>query len=548
MKTTRLFASAAMFAAGAALLVLAGCGGSSNSAGEQSTTTATTTTATGGGTLQVNVSTTDVQSIDPAIDYENTGWAILDATCLKLVNYPDKSGLPGTIVIPEAATALPAVSSDGKAYTFTIRKGFKFNTGEEVTAQTFAHVIDRDLSPALQSPSVTFLSDVVGADAVVNKKATHASGVTVNGDKLTVKLTRVAPDFVARMAMNFFCAVPLKLPATPQETHMSSAGPYYIASRTPNRLIVVKSNPHYAGARPHHVDQMSITVNTNQNQSLLQMKSGQADYDLGPLPPASISGLAQQYGVNKSQFFVHPANIVYYAALNTRRLDLDTRKAINYAVDRPALARQAGALAGTPTNQILPPTVRGYRKLHLYPVNGPDIAKAKQLMHGRKLTLNLYTTNDTVGEQQGQVFVNDLAGIGITVKVKAMPFALLNRATGDPNEPYDIVVNGWFADYPDPVDFINTLLDGNNIHAQNNVNVPLMDVPALNTRMRQASQLSGPPRYEAYGKLDDDIMREQAPWASMYNGNVREFISPRVGCYLYQPAYGVMDLATACLE
>ena len=123
-----------------------------------------------GGTLRVNVSTTDVQSIDPAIDYENTGWAILDATCLKLVNYPDKSGLPGTIVIPEAATALPTVSSDGKTYTFTIRKGFKFNTGEEVTAQTFAHVIDRDLAPALQSPAVTFLSDVVGADAVVEQE------------------------------------------------------------------------------------------------------------------------------------------------------------------------------------------------------------------------------------------------------------------------------------------------------------------------------------------------------------------------------------------
>jgi len=34
----------------------------------------------------------------------------------------------------------------------------------------------------------------------------------------------------------------------------------------------------------------------------------------------------------------------------------------------------------------------------------------------------------------------------------------------------------------------------------------------------------------------------------MYNGNIREFISPRVGCYLYQPAFGVMDLAAACLE
>jgi hypothetical protein len=71
MKTTRLFASAAMFVVGATLLVLAGCGGSSNSAEEQTTTTGTV--AGSGGKLRVNVSTTDVQSIDPAIDYENTG-------------------------------------------------------------------------------------------------------------------------------------------------------------------------------------------------------------------------------------------------------------------------------------------------------------------------------------------------------------------------------------------------------------------------------------------------------------------------------------------
>ena len=49
---------------------------------------------------------------------------------------------------------------------------------------------------------------------------------------------------------------------------------------------------------------------------------------------------------------------------------------------------------------------------------------------------------------------------------------MLNRAVGDPKEPYDIVLNGWFADYPDPVDFINILLDGRNITSQNNVNDP----------------------------------------------------------------------------
>jgi peptide/nickel transport system substrate-binding protein len=545
MTPGRIAIALAMFAAGTALLVVAGCGGGGSKSSQGTTQT---TAPQSGGTLRVNVSTTDIQSIDPAIDYENTGWAILDATCLKLVNYPDKAGEAGTVLIPEAATKLPTVSADGKTYTFTIRPGFKFNTGEEVSAATFAHVINRDLAPALQSPAVTFLSDVVGADAVINKKATSASGVTVSGNTLTVKLTRVAPDFVARMAMNFFCAVPLKTPNTPQETSMASAGPYFISQRIANRLVVLKRNPRYAGDRPHHVDVMSISTNTNQNQSLLQMKSGQADYDLGPLPPESINQLKQQYGLNKSQFWVHPANVIYYAALNMRRVDLNTRRAINYAIDRPAIARQAGALAGSPTGQILPPTLRGYKKLDLYPVNGPDVAKAKQLMQGRKLHLTLYTTNDTIGQAQAQIYVHDLAAIGITVGVKSMPFSVLNRATGDPTEPYDIVLNGWIADYPDPVDFINVLLDGNNIHAQNNVNVALMNVPRFNDRMRAASKLAGDRRYQAYGQLDQDIMREAVPWAPEYNGNVREFISSRVGCYVYQEAFGVMDLASVCLE
>jgi hypothetical protein len=60
-----------------------------------------------GGTLRLNVSATDIQSIDPAVDYENTGWAVEFATCLKLINYPDKPGAAGTVLIPERARDQP---------------------------------------------------------------------------------------------------------------------------------------------------------------------------------------------------------------------------------------------------------------------------------------------------------------------------------------------------------------------------------------------------------------------------------------------------------
>jgi peptide/nickel transport system substrate-binding protein len=431
-----------------------------------------------GGTLRLNRSSSDIQSIDPGIDYEFLGWPLEFATCLKLVNYPDKPGKAGTVLVPEAAKTMPKISADGKTYTFTIRPGFKFNTGETVTAATFAYAINRDLDPKLVSPSVAFLGDVVGADAVVNKKGKTASGVRASGNTLTIRLTKQAPDFIARMAMNFFCAIPVGLPVPLKGNTVPSAGPYYIASRTPNRSVTLKRNPNYSGSRPHHVDQMLATVNTNINQSLLQVKSGEADYDVYGLPQTGAAQLSGQFGVNKGRFFVHTQNAINYLAINTRRVkDVAIRKAINFAVDRPAIIRQAGVLAGQPTDQILPPTLRGFEDAHLYPLRGPDVARAKALMKGRHLKMTLYSTNDPQGQAQDQVIVADLKAIGIDVTPKPLPFSALLAAIGDPTEPYDLVLIGWLADYPDPVDFINILFDGNHISKQNNNNLALLDVP-----------------------------------------------------------------------
>jgi ABC-type transport system substrate-binding protein len=539
MKHTRIAVASVLLAVGAVLLATAAIAGGAHRRSP----------VKDGGTLRINVSNSDVQSIDPAIDYEFIGWPLENATCVKLFNYPDKPGRAGTILAPEAARSLPRISADGKTYTFTIRPGFKFNTGEEVTARTFANVINRDLNPALASPSVAFIGDVAGADAVINKKAKTASGVRVSGNTLSIRLTKQAPDFLARMAMNFFCAVPLDTPVPLSGNSIPGAGPYYIASRTPNRQVVLKRNPNYGGTRPHHLDSMVVTVNANINQSLLQVKANEADYDLYGLPQTAAAQLSQQYGVNKGRFFVHTLNAVNYVAINMRRVkDVSIRKAINVAIDRPAIVRQAGVLAGQPTDQILPPTVRGFEDAHLYPLNGPNVARAKSLMNGRTLKMTLYSSNDPISQNQDQVIVANLKAIGIDVRPKPLPFSALVNAIGDPTEPYDLVLIGWIADYPDPVDFINILFNGRNIHPQNNNNLALMNVPALNARMEAAERLSGPGRYSTFGRLDLDIMSKQVPWASLYVPTIREFISKRVGCYQFQAAYATMNLSAVCLK
>ncbi len=65
----------------------------------------------------------------------------------------------------------------------------------------------------------------------------------------------------------------------------------------------------------------------------------------------------------------------------------------------------------------------------------------------------------------------DLKQIGLDVEVKQFARAVQFEKEGTRGEPFDMTLEGWSADYPDPFDFINVLLSGDSIHASNNNNV-----------------------------------------------------------------------------
>jgi len=146
-------------------LLVSACGSSGSSSGSSGGSSSTGTSGgQKGGTLKVLLAD-DTDYVDPALAYYQISWQFEYSTCLKLLNYPDSAGDAGSQLVPEAATALPEVSADGKTYTFTIKPGQKFSppSTEEVTAQTFKYAIERDLNPKMQSPAASFISDIVGA-------------------------------------------------------------------------------------------------------------------------------------------------------------------------------------------------------------------------------------------------------------------------------------------------------------------------------------------------------------------------------------------------
>src|SRR5881397_3572477 len=164
----KLWLSAIMAALGAILLVVAGFANAAS----------TSSAAKKGGTMKLNMSATDVDFTDPSLAYGVISWEIEFATALKLYNYPDKPAPLGGKIQPEAATGFPTISRDGKTYTIKVKPGFKFSDGKPVTAANFAFSINRALNPTMQSPAATFISNIVGAQDVLDKKATTAKGVT----------------------------------------------------------------------------------------------------------------------------------------------------------------------------------------------------------------------------------------------------------------------------------------------------------------------------------------------------------------------------------
>ncbi len=500
--------------------------------------------------MRVNMSATDVTYVDPALSYYTIDWQIMYQTQTMLATFPERpSNTPAGVTIrPEGAVGLPRVSRNGRVYTFTIRRGFRFSDGRPVTARNFAYAFHRNLNSRMNSPSVPFIDDIVGAQAVIQGRAQRASGVQVRGNRLIIRWTRPRPDFLSIIAMPFFSAIPTNLPIEPRGVNAHrgwGSGPYYIVSRTPARQIVLQRNRFYRGGPIHprpNFNRIVFTVNTNIDQSLLQVRRGEADYDIGGLPPTAHAALGRQYGVNRrnGQYHVIAEPTTFYWALNTSRPffnRVNVRKAVNHVIDRPLLTTQRGAYAGTPHDQLLPKGFPGFRDARIYPLRSPrraDINRARQLARGApNRRAVLFTTDSPIGLAWAQVMIRDMGRIGIQVEHRRFRGGAIYTEGGRRNSEHDIMSAGWHADYADPLNFVDILLSGRNIQEANNNNFSYFNSPTFNRKMAAAARLTGPRRYRAWGNIDIEIMRDAAPIAAFMNANTREFHARRISCYVH---------------
>ncbi|HEU4978730.1 MAG TPA: ABC transporter substrate-binding protein [Solirubrobacteraceae bacterium] len=504
-------------------------------------------------------------NLDPAF-YSTGNLQIQEAVGARLLRYPDRAQPGGVTLLPEIA-GLPAISNRGRTYTFTIRPGYRFSppSGAPVTAAVMRYSIERALSPKITSDPQAYgpvwTTDLAGLSAFEAGRTAHVAGIRVAGDRLSFDLTAPDADFPLRISQIMFSAVPL---GTPIQTHglgtaIPSAGPYYVV---PGNTLVLKRNPYYRGPRPHHLAAIVIE-RLGGHGAIQQVAANRSDYVWGDTPPPADflpgGALDRRFGAGSAaaraghrRYFAPPASGIRAVAFDATQgifRDARVRRAASLALDRPALAAITNDV---PWGDVLAPGIPGVRAARpVYPLTGPDLARAKALDHGVRGQAILLTQNaQSCGYCQATAaeIKADLAPLGIDVRPRYLPDQY--GAAQQPGARWDLLANTWFADFPDPADFVNALVDGKEGGVLwTSPWVRYGDQRFLRA-MRRAQSVSGPARAAVYGSLDRAILRTSPPTAvfAAAHGEPQLF-SARVGCQVFRPQdQGLVDLAALCIR
>ena len=498
-----------------------------------------------------------IDHLEPTLAYTALSMRIEFVTCTPLVTFPDAEGEEGRQIIGGIAE-LPEISEDGKIYTFTLKPGVKFGDGTPITGEDIKATFERMFNPNLASPGAGFFTEIVGAEEFAAGEADTIEGIKVDGDKIAFELTQPVGSFMSRLTMPFVCPVPKGTPAEPMENgELLNTGPYFVESYEPNRSLVLARNPHYNAdvmGQRGKLDRIVIDIGIDPAQAGLMARANQLDLYLDRMAPADAAQALEDPAL-EGRVFRNPQAAIVYLWMNNDVPPFDSvkvRQAVNHAINRNALLRVwGGPSQGMPTDQVLPPTMPGWQDVDIYPMAG-DVEKAKELLAESGVELPIQTTLRTINDQPGfaelaQAVQQQLKEVGIEIDVQLSIDSVNIGIIQTRASKVPMGINAWYQDYPDPDNFLNTLLDGTRITETNNQNTANFNNPEINAELAELAQLTGPDRYTRYHQLDEKIIREHAPWAPLLNPSQVHIISDRVVNYVYHPVYGA-DLAVISIK
>ncbi|HPH97698.1 MAG TPA: peptide ABC transporter substrate-binding protein [Anaerolineaceae bacterium] len=414
-------------------------------------------------------------------------------------------------IVPDLAESW-SVSSDGTVYTFKLKPGLKYSSGEAITADSFKKCWERAADPKTESTTVlTYLGDIQGVKEKMAGKANEISGVKVI-DNQTLEVTLDGPKsyFLAKLTYPTSYVYDVKQAKDKPEKWLldpKASGPYKVKKDHEGEAFVFERNNQYH--TPPAIKYVAF-LNVSSIAEIGLFKDGILDI-------VYISGEDAQQ-ISKPEDPLHD-NLRTTTSLCTTLIqvnntqppfdDVNVRRAFAQAIDRDELVRRFSNNINLPALNILPPAMPGFS--NSVSASPFDPAAARQSLAASKYAGKMPDIILTISGYAGKPsdYINALVemwktGLNVNVKVEFIDPA--NFTTNLHSQHGHMVPYSWCADYPDPENFLDVLY-----HSDSNFNVAGYTNPEMDARLEKARvEIDPAKRIALYQEIEAELLKDGA--------------------------------------
>ncbi len=431
----------------------------------------------------------------------------------------------GTSVVPALAEKW-TVSKDGLEYTFSLRKGVKwqsnknFKPSRDFNADDVLFMIERQWKEShpyfkVTSPNHSYFGDM-GMPKLLK------SVERVDDHTVKIVLNRPESPFLSDLAMQWagvqskeYADAMLKA-GTPEKIDQEpiGTGPFSLVQYQKDAIIRFKANPDYWAGKAA-IDDLIFSITPDSAVRWAKVQKGECH--VMPYPnPADLDAMRKDPNV---QVLEQAGLNVGYLAYNTTKKPFDdvrVRKAINMAMDKNAIVSAVYMGTGVPAVNPIPPSMWAYNKSIKDDAFNP--AEAKKLLAAAGYP-NGFTTDlwampvqrpyNPNAKRIAELMQADLAKIGVTAEIKSFEWGEYRKRMQAGEHQMGML--GWTGDNGDPDNFLDTLL-GCDAAKTNGSNVAKFCYQPYEDLVSKAKLVTNVAERTKLYEQAQVIFKEQAPW------------------------------------
>jgi ABC-type transport system substrate-binding protein len=475
---------------------------------------------------------TDPSTLDPALITDVTGGSI----SAKIFN--------GLIKLDEHLNVMPDIADSWEVFDntttfiFHLKRGVKYTNKREVTADDFKYSFKRILSPSGRSPNSWVLEKISGAKDFMQGRASDISGLEVlDRYTLKIKLDQPYSPFLHLLTMTAAYVVPkeeVERLGADFSSHPVGTGPFVLKEwRNNNKITLIRNDRYFA----EHAKIEGIVY-----RIIPEDLTAVTEFELGNLDVITVPASEYSRYSTSSEWKGYLSSArglnIYYLGLNCSRPPFDNvalRKAVSCAIDREKILKtfyeSRGSLAQGPVPDILrkwqPPLPHPYDPLEAKRIIETEGMKDRRVV--------FYITADQEMIDMAEIIQSYLDKAGLKTEIKQLEWSAYKYAINQGKA--DLYWLSWWADYPDPENFLFPLFHSSNHGASGNrARYTNRDVDRLIEAGQKAQSTS---ERDSYYRSAEKIIAEEAPWVFFWHKTDFTLRQPHLKNYKIYPIYSI---------